>query len=238
MKYIVASALGFYLMMSPLTAHASQPIASFRAVYTSTWSELIAVTAQATQELKMNNDGHYTFSFTVDHGLLQLNEISDFTWLASQIIPMEYHHNQTALGIPRNKQTFFDWKKNTASNPEANKPWSITIKPNTLDKLNYQLQLRADIKAGKPTLTYVIVDDGKLKTYTFKIIGNEKIKTPLGMIDTIKVERVRKPNDDRQTAFWLAKQWDYLLVKFKQTEKGKLYEINLTEATVNGQTIK
>lgn len=225
-------------MLSTIISHATPPIAPFRATYTNVWSELIAVTAQATQELKMNNDGHYTFNFVVNHGLLKLNEVSDFTWPAAQIIPMEYHYNQTAMGIPRSKQVFFDWKKNIASNPDAHKPWSVAIQPGTLDKLTYQLQLRADIKAGKPTLTYVIVDDGKVKTYKFRIVGDEKIKTPLGIIDTVKVERIRKPNDDRQTAFWLAKQWDYLLVKFKQTEKGKLYEINLTEATVNGKTIK
>ena len=225
-------------MLSTLAAHATPSIAPFRAVYTSEWNELISVNAQATQELKTDSNGRYTFNFVVNHGLLKLNEVSEFTWPASQIVPIEYHHNQAAMGIPRNRQAFFDWKKNTASNPDANTPWSITITPNTLDKLTYQLQLRADIKVGKQELSYVIVDNGKLKTYKFKIVGNEKIKTPFGMIDTIKVDRIRKPDDDRQTTFWLAKQWDYLLVKFKQTEKGKLYEINLTDAVVNGKAIK
>ena len=238
MKHIVAGCLGICLMLSQVTVNAAPPIAPFRAVYTSTWDELISVTAQATQELQMDANGHYTFDFAVNHGLLKLNEISEFTWPSEQIISMEYHHNQAAMGIPRKKQAFFDWKKNVASNPDANKPWSISITPNTLDKLNYQLQLRADIKAGKPALTYLIVDNGKLKTYQFKIVSNEKIKTPFGMIDTIKVERVRKPNDDRQTTFWLAKKWDYLLVKFKQTENGKLYEINLTSASMNGKAVK
>lgn len=238
MKQIFAGFLGICLMLSHLTANAAAPIDPFRAVYTSTWNELISVTAQATQELQMDANGHYTFDFAVNSGLLKLNEISEFTWPTSQIVSKEYHHNQVAMGIPRNRQAFFDWQKKSASNPDANKPWSIAITPNTLDKLNYQLQLRADIKAGKQDLTYVIVDNGKLKTYKFQVVGNETIKTPFGMIDTLKVERVRKPNDDRQTTFWLAKKWDYLLVKFKQAEKGKLYEINLTEAVINGQTIK
>jgi hypothetical protein len=238
MKLIFASGLGLCLMLSHLNAQASAPIAPFRATYTSEWNDLISVTAQATQELKVGSDGKYEFSFVVNHALLKLNENSTFTWPSSQIVPSEYHYRQITMGFERKKEALFDWTKNTASNPDTKKPWTVSVAPNTLDRLSYQLQLRADIKAGKKDLAYVLVDNGKLKTYKFNVLGSEIIKTPFGAIDTVKVERVLKPGDDRQTTFWLAKQWDYLLVKFKQTENGKLYEINLSEATVNGKSIK
>lgn len=225
-------------MVLPLLANAASPIAPFRAIYTSTWNDLISITAQATQELKPTQDNQYEFSFTANHALLKLKETSQLSWQGQHIIPTHYHYQQMAMGITRERDVVFDWSNKTASNPKAKKPWAVVIEPDALDKLSYQLQLRADIKAGKKELAYHVVDDGKIKTYKFKILANEEIKTPFGMIDTVKVERVRKPNDDRNTTFWLAKQWDYLLVKFKQTEKGKLYEIDLSEAMIDGKSIK
>lgn len=226
------------LMMIHIKALAASPIAPFRAVYSSAWNDLVSITAQATQELTSTPEGNYQFSFTVNHALLKLNETSTFTWQQPTITSQQYHYQQIAMGISRTRDAFFDWTALTASNPKASKPWSVPISADTLDRLNYQLQLRADIKAGKKDLSYHIVDNGKIKTYAFKVGAHEKLKTPLGVIDTVKVERVRKSTDDRQTTFWVAPQWDYLLVKFKQTEQGKLYEINLSEAVVNGKPIK
>lgn len=238
MKKIMLFCLTTCLMMLHSLANAASPIAPFRATYTSTWNDVISLTAQATQELKTTADNQYEFSFIVNHGLLKLTETSQLSWREAHIVPQQYHYQQMAMGITRTRDTTFDWSNNTASNPKANTPWAIVIQPNTLDKLNYQLQLRADIKAGKKDLSYQVVDNAKIKTYVFKVVANEKINTPVGVVDTVKVERIRKPGDDRQTTFWLAKKWDYLLVKFKQIEKGKVYEIDLSAATIDGKPIQ
>ena len=49
--------------------------------------------------------------------------------------------------------------------------------------------------------------------------------------------RSRK-NHDRVTYAWLAKDWDYLLVRLQQQEDGDSHTISITKAELNGERIK
>ncbi|MFT5927761.1 MAG: hypothetical protein ACI805_000877, partial [Candidatus Azotimanducaceae bacterium] len=86
-------------------------------------------------------------------------------------------------------------------------------------------------------LDYVIADGGKLKNYSFKVIGEEEIDTPLGKMKTIKVSRV-KDTRNRESTFWLAPEYDFLLVRFQQLEAdGDGFELLLREAEFEGRKL-
>jgi hypothetical protein len=100
--------------------------------------------------------------------------------------------------------------------------------------------LEAAAKTGEPwpVMSYQIADSGRFKTYSFKVTDEEEIDTPVGKIKTIKVIRVRK-RDDRGTTFWLAPDYEYMLIRLKQIEKsGRGFELNLEEAEFNGKPVK
>ena len=63
--------------------------------------------------------------------------------------------------------------------------------------------------------------------------GAEKITTPYGEIDTIKVSRVHQ-SSDRKTQFWLAKSLNYLPVKVVQIDDGAIYTIELQSYQATG----
>jgi hypothetical protein len=66
------------------------------------------------------------------------------------------------------------------------------------------------------------------------------VRTKAGLIDAVKVERVRDPTQSsRKTILWFAKDWDFLLVRLHQIEKdGKEYQIMLKEGTVDGRAVE
>lgn len=105
------------------------------------------------------------------------------------------------------------------------------------DKLSYQIQLQQDLLNGKKDFAYQIADGGRLKEYKFVTVGEELLDTPLGKVNTIKVKRSRE-NDERVTYAWLAKDWNYLLVRLQQEEKGEVYTIYIHKATLNGKAIE
>jgi hypothetical protein len=109
-----------------------------------------------------------------------------------------------------------------------------------LDKSSYQLALQEDVAAGKKSMNYQVVDGSDVDTYDFRVLGTEKVHTKAGMIDAIKVERVRDPTQNKRiTVMWFAKDWDYLLVRLQQVETdGKEYNIMLLDGKVNGKTVK
>ena len=119
----------------------------------------------------------------------------------------------------------------------------VAVRPGALDKLSYQVKLRADVMKALASddenveLTYLIADEEEFKQYRFKIIGEEVLATPLGEFNTVRVDRIRDTSE-RQTSFWLAIDYEFLLVKLKQLEnKNRGFELNLQAATIAGMPL-
>jgi negative regulator of sigma E activity len=61
------------------------------------------------------------------------------------------------------------------------------------------------------SVSYSIADGKGLSRHTYRLVGRERIKTPVGEFDTIKAAR---QGDDRETAeVWLAQQYSYIPVR-------------------------
>ncbi len=172
-----------------------------------------------------------------------ITETSEFQIKGDEFVPLEYQYHRSGIGRKRDAILSFDWDNNTVLNNVQNKPWSMDVPQGALDKLLYQFKLREDLLAAYhkgqpwPVLNYVIADGGRLKNYEFEVIGEEQIETPIGTIKTIKATRVRDSRD-RESTFWLAPDYDFLLVKFQQLEAdGDGFELILREAEFDGKSL-
>ena len=54
----------------------------------------------------------------------------------------------------------------------------------------------------------------------------------------IKVKRIHEDNKKRQTVFWLARDWDFVLVKLNHRDKKETYSIEILRGFVSGNEIK
>lgn len=209
----------------------------FTADYKAQFNE-ISVTA--TRSLTTLASGEQLLSFKAETWLATLLESSQFQWSdVDVLVPQKYHYRRSIIGKKREAILNFDWQTHTVVNNVQDKPWSMTIPELAQDKLSYQLQLRSDLLNNKPTFKYDIADGGRLKTYLFEVIGEELLDTPVGKLQTIKIKKIRAKGKQRTTYIWMAKNWDYLLVKLEQTESdGKSYAIHLLNAQVAGQQVK
>src|SRR5690625_8003441 len=95
------------------------------------------------------------------------------------------------------------------------------------DPLSYQVQLQRDLIDGRENLSYQIANNGGLREYSFEVVDEEVLETPLRKVNTVKVMRSRK-NHDRVTYAWLAKDWDNLLRRLQQQEDGESHTISHT----------
>lgn len=116
------------------------------------------------------------------------------------------------------EQVHFDWQQREVWDSGA-KPWKLPLPDHTLDFASVRFALLQDISAGKTELSYTIADGGKLKPYHFTLLGTESIASPLGPVDTLKVERQHKT---RTTTLWLAQSLHFLPVQLQQSKKGEL----------------
>ncbi|MBV1787555.1 DUF3108 domain-containing protein [Marinobacterium sp. D7] len=201
---------------------------SFRATYSATLEGGVAISADAVRELKQLEDGSWIFNSSADAVLATQQEESHFTYNDEQIRPLSYLYRREVLGKERRVELEFDWSKQRVKTTVEDKPWHMRIPGNTQDKLSYQLQLRKDLAAGRTEFSYSVADGGLLSEYRFKVLGTERIATPDGEYDAIKVERVRDESSGRTTHIWFAPALEYLIVKLYQTESdGREYGLLL-----------
>ncbi|MBO6556928.1 MAG: DUF3108 domain-containing protein [Pseudomonadales bacterium] len=213
------------LMLSSLTdATDLQPFyAEYRGEY-----QGLPVNAKGIRQLTQRDDGSYELTSSASALFMNLEESTEFELINGQVVPRAYHYERKMLGKKKQEAVIFDWGSMTASHEGTTSP----LTNGTLDKLGYQLQLRLDVAQhlGTPdnqqTLSYLIADEEKRKDYTFSFIGEETLSTPAGELKTIVVTRYRA-DKDRRTTVWLAIDHHLLLVRLKQEEPDKGFELNL-----------
>ncbi|MFN2643627.1 MAG: DUF3108 domain-containing protein [Burkholderiales bacterium] len=119
-------------------------------------------------------------------------------------------------------RAWFDWKARTLTMQYQGHKASEPLPPNAQDRLSFLFAL--SLVPGKAdTVTYTIADGKGLSSHTYTVLGRERVKTPVGEFETVKVARY---GDEREgTQLWLAAERGYVPVRLLVIEKdGTRYE--------------
>jgi len=213
------------LVSAPLVADEEAP-SSFKAVYKLYYSGMEVAETERSISKSGNGNNEYIYRsesrtiglasvFRKDH----IVEESLWRVIDRQLYPLDYSYVRYRGEKDREVNIHFDWENNVIKSQVNKKTREITLTSGVLDKLLYQYAIMRDLQNGNFPDTYMIADGGRnMETYHFNNMGNEKVKTPLGDLDTIKVEHI-KVNDDRKLVFWCAPELNYLPVKIEHTEE-------------------
>ncbi len=200
-------------------------------------ASLYGYSLDITSSLKKISTGKYQLYNHVDSYAGELIETSQLTWDDTKkiVTPLGYKKYWSALGKSSDEQVRFDWAKRIASNTAKNTSLSINAIANIQDNLSYHLQMRQDFLAGKKSVNYTVTDGQKNSSFVFEIVKEELIDSALGKVKAVKVKRIQ--SGSKETYVWLAKDYQYLLIKFEQRKDGFLYTFNLNKAVLNGKSI-
>jgi hypothetical protein len=192
--------------------------------------------------LSVADDGNYVYQTdTRTTGMLsklykdQVSESS--TWIEHDggIRPLVYTYDRSGGKKERNAHLLFNWERGIVRNTIDGDSWQMDIHPGVLDRLVAQIAMMRDLRNGKTDMSYTFADGGKLKTYRFRVVGKERIETPAGEFDSVKIERVRDDNK-RATFLWCAPTLNYLPVRIDQREDDNSnFRMLLKEYTGGGQ---
>lgn len=216
----------------------AQPLQPFQASYTADWKQL-PFTGTAERSLQQQADGTWDLRFKASMLVAGISESSRFKLQDGQLQPLRYKYDRTGLGKSRKSRQHFDWSAMQVNGQGKDGDYQLPLHAGILDKSSYQLALQKDVATGEESLSYIVLDGDDLDTYDFRMLGDEVIETPLGTLNTVKVERVRDPGESqRKTTLWFAKDWGYLLVQLNQVERdGKEYTIMLQDGQVDGKKV-
>ena len=152
-----------------------------------------------------------------------LIEESLFEANSTGLRPIRYSSRYTGHKGPSTVNVRFDWRRSKIENQKNERHWEMPLSASVFDNLLYQLAIMYDLRARKRDLNYRILDGHEFKTYRFLHLGTERVKTPLGVFDSVKIDR-RKENSKRRTTIWCAPRLGYLAVRLDSRD-GKGREI-------------
>lgn len=145
-------------------------------------------------------------------------ERSKFEIVNKQIKPKEYFIDSYEKKEHKEIKLDFDWQQSMVI---ANGKKLYDLKTTMQDKLSHLYQLKIDLQGSENKFTYQVIKDDEISKYTFQILGNELIDTPLGKLDTVKLRQTSNTSS-RNNVIWMAKPLGLLIVKTEQYRKNKL----------------
>jgi hypothetical protein len=217
-----ATALAAAMLLVGIDTHAADYTAPYTASYTVSNNGTRA--GVMTRSLSAGPDGTYVLEsqLIATEGLMALigikvTERSKWDIKDGEIRPLDYLYRQSGLSS-RKISMEFDWPNKLIHAKVKGEKRELDIVPGMYDNLLYQIAISRDLKAGKQTLDYVVAESGKIKKYHIVQAGHDKLETPLGTLDTIKLEK-HNPGSKRQTTLWCAPSLNYLPVRMDHIEK-------------------
>ena len=209
--------------------------------YTASYSASIKgipLNGEGTRTLSKNPDGSWTLTFSAKAAFSGMHETSQFTTRENRLETRSYQKQRTGLARRPELDASFDWQKNQVNWQQEDRQWSMNLVPDALDNLNYQLKLRMDLtSSASKELSYHIADDDKVYQRRFIVEAEEVLTTDVGKLRTVRI-KIDRANSNRATWIWLAKDYDYFIVKLVQQEKSVTYTVALKHAVIDGTPIK
>jgi hypothetical protein len=227
-------------LLAILTLVAANALAATPVPFTASYSTQYGMlSATGTRTLEKRSDGNWAFENRASALFAEITENSTFALRDGHITPLNYNF-RNPLSAKRNLSLVFNWQQGKAEDHERN--ISVPLQGAVYDKLSYQLQLQRDVCANPEkfgTLNYTVIDGKKLKTYRVEFIDKQLLDTQVGKLATVHLRQYRPDKNPRKyTLFWLASDYDCLLVRLDEQEGKDIVRLDLTGATVNGVGVK
>ncbi len=114
-------------------------------------------------------------------------------------------------------RAWFDWKAQTLTMQYGGDKGVEPLPPNAQDRLSFLFALSLLPGSKSDSVSYSIADGKGLSRHTYRLVGRERVSTPVGELDTVKAAR---QGDDRETAeIWLAPKYGYIPVRLLVVDK-------------------
>ena len=168
----------------------------------------------------------------------EIKELSEITLSNDQnLIPSFYSREQLGF-IDTVEEITYDWEQYIAKIATADLSTKINLENDTFDELSHQLAMRENLTRGIERLSYNVINNSGIREYQYTVLGEERIRTPLGDFLGIKVERTQPKHNDRSIVFWLSKEWAGVLLRMDQVINDKIgLTLQIQDGFVNGKPI-
>lgn len=224
---LAASFLAALALSLPL-AHADAPAAppEYVASYAVSYRGLDAGTLSFA--LRRTGGDRYVYETTANPSFLarlvvgrNAVERSELLVDGDGVRPVKWTLKQGKGNSKDDGQLTFDWEAGRVTGIADGQQVDLPVEPRLQDRLSIQVAVMTALARGEEPGTIPLIDDERIKRYSYRRTGTETVTTPFGAIETVVYESARE-GSDRRSRFWLAPSLGYVAVRAEQIRKGKV----------------
>ncbi|MGB1091809.1 MAG: DUF3108 domain-containing protein [Oceanobacter sp.] len=176
----------------------------------------------------------WRMTFEAEASAASVDETSIFNYDGHNIRPIAYRYRASGLVREKDRTLEFDHTQKSISDKESGITSGEKWENGLQDMLSYMQQASLDLSSGKSELDYPVYDKTRIKHYKFEVVGEEKLNTQIGLLNTVKIRQIRRGK--RKVNAWLAIDKDFILVQMEEKEDGDLnYRIQLVDLKLDDQ---
>lgn len=174
------------LAIASLPALAMEPFtANYQASY-------MGMQASGVMTLAAEGDNRWRYSLQIKNPMAELSQSTVFDEQNGRLRPLTSHDRSAVLIKRKQVDAAYDWSSRQATwtgDVKAERRGPISLRSGDMDGLLINLAIARDLAAGKP-LSYRMVDDGRIKPLTYRVVGKENMTIDGKTREATKVSRV------------------------------------------------
>ena len=129
--------------------------------------------------------------------------------------PREFSDERSGRDTAR---AWFDWNAGSLTMQYQGKRAAQPLPPDAQDRLSFLLALSL-LPGNTDRASYTVADGKGLSRHVYKVEGRERIRTPAGEFDAVKVVRERAGGDAETAELWLAAEHGNVPVRLVVVDK-------------------
>jgi hypothetical protein len=185
--------------------------------------------------------GHYIYETRAEPSFLAsfvvstaARERSEIEITDSGVRPLHWSLNDGKSGNKEDGDMVFDWTRQLAVGKAKGANFQVPITPGVQDRLSIQIAVVTSLLRDQEPGTITIIDDGKVKGYSYNRTGTGSADSDQGRLDSVLYESTRE-NSSRMSKFWLLPKYEFAAVRAEQLRKGKVETVmELQSLEING----
>jgi hypothetical protein len=166
-----ALSIAALLLLSSVPALAIEPFAaSYQANY-------MGLQGNGRMTLEPQGNDRWKYTLSIGSGGIKLDQSTVFEDHDGEWRPLSGTDSSLLLIKKTDKKATYDWDKGVATwsgDVKSERAGPVKLKAGDVDALLLNLELARDVPAGKP-LSYRMVEDGRVKQMTYKVVGKDQV---------------------------------------------------------------
>lgn len=212
--------------VTAITAEAATTPAPFSATYAVSYRGLNAGELRSTLSSEANGEFVYetrvepsplarlvVSSKAVERSVMQID--------ANGVRPLSWYSEDGKAGGDKDGALEFAWDEQRVSGVVEGQWIELPTEPMLQDRLSIQIAVMTALLRADELDTLPLLNDEKIKRYSYTRAGTERIKTKVGIFDTVIYESTR-PGSSRLSRVWHARELGYVAVRAEQLRNGKI----------------